>query len=90
MSTVFGHPECGGAVESSAPDTVRDNCFVYTAKALESLSVLLGPQQWKPTFRAGGYIVIRIFRQFILGVAAGTDHMGRVARFPGPAFLSEW
>ena len=73
----------------SAPDTVWDNCPVYTAKAFESLSVLLGPQQWKTTFRTGGYIVI-IFRQLIVGVASRTDQMGTAALLPRPALLSEW
>jgi hypothetical protein len=89
ITAVLGHFEGGGTVELSAPDTIRHYGFVYTAKAFEFLSVLLGPQQWKTTFRTGWYIVI-IFRQLIVGVASRTDQMGTAALLPGPAFLSEW
>jgi len=77
MTTVLGYFGCSRTVILSAPDAIRHNRPVHTAKTFEFLSDLFGPQEWKAAFRADWFILTdRILRLFILGIAAGTDQLG--------------
>ena len=72
MATALCDFGCSGTVELPAPNTVRHNCPVHTAKALETFPVFLRPQERKVAFRAYRPVFKDVFSDFIYSVTAGT------------------
>ena len=77
MTTVLGYFGGGSTVELPAPDAIRHNCPVHTAKAFEFISVLFRPQERKAAFRTEESVLASgLLRIFVLPIAARADQTG--------------
>jgi len=77
MATALCDFGCSGTVELSAPDAIRHNRPVHTAKTFEFLSVFFRPQKRKAAFRAEGSVLASgLLRIFVLPIAARADQTG--------------
>ena len=58
MTIVLGYFGCSRTVILSAPDAIRHNRPVHTAKTFEFLSVFFRPQKRKAAFRADWSVLV--------------------------------